>query len=655
MKYAEVLFQQKVGFEKGTLTYSIPHQLKIKKGQNVLVKIRNRDKAGIVLEIHSCTPPFKCQPILKIIEQKPILSKKSLKLLTWMKDYYFCTPDKILKLLVPKKILEGKEMRKNKKKDVQKKYTELHELTEKQKDVVEGIAKSQLNKFLIHGITGSGKTEVYTHLAKKFINKGQQVLILVPEISLTPQIIEYFESRLHLKAAIIHSKRAGGEKYRAWKNIWKNKSKLIIGSRSAIFSPFQDLGLIIIDEEHEFSYKQDSAPRYKTHHIADKLLELNPKTKLIFGSATPSVETITKLKDSTFYLNERIGSSVLPQVHIVDLREEFKKENYSIFSEQLREELIKTLKNENQAMLFVNRRGAASSVVCRDCGHTVICSNCEQKLTYHARTLSREKLICHHCGLITDPPTFCPNCESINIKYLGIGTQKIENELKKEFPQARTLRADKDTTGGKDNFKNIYKAFRNHEADILIGTQMIAKGLHLPKVDLVGVILADIGLNIPDFRTSERNFQLLTQVAGRAGRGDSPGKVIIQSYNPDNIALKATATHNFTDFLTYERTQRRLLKNPPFGQIAKLIIQDKSELKSKNKAEKILNLLTSASSKFKITTYPAYLYRFNNTYRNIILIKGPADSSIHNLLENLSKELIADPSVKIDIDPISTT
>ncbi len=663
MKYAEVLIPQKVGENQETLTYQIPKNTKVEVGQPVKISLRNRITSGIVWEIHNKKPSFKTLEITEISQSTPLLNNTQISLLKWMSKFYFCPLHKLIKLFIPKRILERKPVKTRIKKDEQIIRSESLELTPAQGKAVKEILKNdKKNNFLIHGVTSSGKTEIYTQLAKYHIKKDQQTLILVPEISLTPQMIKYFEKSLNLKAAVIHSKLSEGEKYKAWEDIWKNKAKLIIGSRSAIFAPFQDLGIIIIDEEHEFSYKQDNSPRYTTHKIAEKIQELNPNTKIVYGSATPSIEIAENLKDSTITLKERIGDSQLPDIEIIDLKEEFKKKNYSIFSDRLREELTNTLSKEQQAILFLNRRGSASSIVCRDCGFTASCDNCEIPMTYHSKTLQNPSLICHHCGKITPPLTTCPNCKSIYIKFLGIGTQKIEADLQVEFPQARVLRADKDTTSTKHGFRHIYESFKNHEADILIGTQMIAKGLHLPKVNLVGVVLSDIGLNIPDFRTAERNFQLMTQVAGRAGRSKEKGKVIIQTYNPDNISLLYTQTNDYEQFFKYERTQRSLLKNPPFSKLAKLIIEAKTLETCKNRSETLEKTLwktareQNLTKNLEINMYPAYLMRLRGKYRYIILIKSTSkENLIHKLLEKLPKEYIIDPTIKIDIDPITVT
>ncbi len=663
MKYAKILFPQKVGQNEDILTYSIPEHLPCHKGQAVLAPIRNRAKSGLILEICEKKPDFKTRDILEILEEKPLLNDQQLILLSWISSHYFCPLHKALKLFLPKRVLERRaSKRQPAEKENKIKQIPEKKLTPEQTKAFKTILDSSEKSFLLQGITGSGKTEIYARLAKHYLSQQKQVLLLLPEISLTPQMIEYFEKNIGISAAIINSKLSEVKRYQTWEKIWKNETKLIIGSRSAIFAPFQNLGLIILDEEHEYSYKQDNSPRYFTHKVAEKIQDLSPQTKIVFGSATPSVETKEKLEKTTIYLNSRIGDSTLPEIEIVDLRDEFKKKNNSIFSDRLREELTKVLAKNEQAILFLNRRGSASSIVCRDCGYTESCKDCETPLTFHSKTLEKPSLICHHCGKISTPPSSCPNCSGVNIRYLGVGTQKIEQDLLKEFPGVKVLRADKDTTSQKDGFKKIYQDFKKHKADVLIGTQMIAKGLHLPKVSLVGVILADIGLNIPDFRTAERNFQLMTQVAGRAGRSKIKGKVIIQSYNPENTSLIFTQKNDYQEFFNYERNQRKLLANPPFSELIKIVIEESSEKNAREKAEKIEDTLWSFARKLEVTkeleinTFPAYLFRLRKKYRYIVLIKMlPGQLAIQTLLENLPKEYIIDPTVKIDIDPITTS
>jgi primosomal protein N' (replication factor Y) len=670
--YANIAFQQKIGNQK-TLTYEIPAELEktIKLGHLVKVQIRKSEKTGVIWQIHNTAPSFKTSQIKSIIQDEPLLTEPQINLANFISEYYFAPLYKVLKLSIPAKIFKAKTMRVKEKKETLPKPKDLKILSLDQQKAIETIeqknsTKTDLqtppkNKFLIHGITGSGKTEIYLHLAKHQLENNKQVLILVPEISLTPQTVEYFESRLQMKAAVIHSKLSEGEKYKTWLDIFNCKKNLVIGSRSAIFSPFKNLSLIIVDEEHEYSYKQDQSPRYTTLTIAEKIQELSPDNlTLVLGSATPSIETKEKFTDSTITLNERIGSAKLPTIKLVDMREEFRKGNKSIFSDLLHAKIEQTLAEKKQVILFLNRRGSASSIVCRDCGYRLKCEHCDISMTYHAKTLGNPVVICHHCGNVGKIPINCPNCKSVNIRYLGIGTERIEEETKKLFKNAKILRADRDTTSRKNTFEQIYYSFKNHEADILIGTQMIGKGLHIPNVKLVGVILADIGLNIPDFKSSERNFQLLTQVAGRAGRADLPnelGEVIIQTYSPEHFALQATESQDYNKFFNIERSQRKLLNYPPFTNLAKLSIEHEKFTQAKTKAEEIEKALKEILSQNptlketiqEITSYPAFIMRLHKKFRYRILIKGKNPSE---LISKLPPEIR--DQIKIDIDPIST-
>lgn len=674
--YASIAFQQKIG-DQDFLTYKIPAQLEnqIKLGQLVELHLRKTKKTGLITEIHDRKPEFRTVEISSIINETPLLTEEQIRLATWIRDYYFAPFYKVLKLFIPSKTFKNNKIRKSaadKKPQIIPPPKKVNTLTVEQQKILTTILEQNFstktdptttskNKFLIHGITGSGKTEIYLHLAKEFLKRNKQVLILVPEIALTPQTVEYFESGLQMKVAVIHSKLSEGEKRKTWLDIFNRTKNVVIGSRSSIFSPFKDLGIIIIDEEHENSYKQDQSPRYLTHTVAEKIQELNPSITLVLGSATPSIETAVKYKDTTFVIKDRIGSAKLPIVQIVDMREEFKKGNKTIFSDLLQDKINKTLKDGKQAILFLNRRGSASSIVCRDCGYKLTCTDCDIPMTYHARTLTLPSVICHHCGKIGKIPINCPTCGGLNIRFLGIGTERIEEETKKLFTKARVLRADKDTTSRKTSFEQIYSSFKKHEADILIGTQMIGKGLHIPNVNLVGVILADIGLNMPDFKSSERTFQLLTQVAGRAGRsGDNPGEVVIQTYNPDHYALQAAETHDYTSFFKVESEQRNILRYPPFTHLAQLTVINKNFQTAKSEAQEIEKLLKKQLPSLQnnkieeISCYPAFIARLHGKYRFRILIKGENPSEIiRKILPSIPESTLE--NLRIDIDPISTS
>lgn len=665
--FAEILLPQKVGKDKDTLTYSLSEASSFKVGQIVEVPLRNKKVKGVIHEIHNNKPPYNTKEILGLVSNAPHLSEWQIKLLNWVSEYYMAPLFKSLKLFLPVPFVKKKKIQAL---DISDETKEIenhkHELTDKQKEILERILLSKKVIQLIYGITGSGKTEIYMHYADKIIHEGKQILMLVPEISLTPQTVQRFDRHFNHKIAVIHSQLTPKQKEREWLKIHSGEAKVVIGSRSAIFAPFKNLGTIIMDEEHDASYKQDQSPRYNTLDVAKKIAEIL-NIKIILGSATPRLETYYKSLQGEFELHELserpiLTNSSLPNCFIVDLRDELKKKNYSIFSDLLQEKIAEKLKNKEQVILFLNRRGAASAVICRVCGYVMKCRKCQIALTYHQKLAlensiyKAERLICHHCGLMEQIPTECPQCQSGYIKYIGVGTQRVETEVNKLFPEARVIRADRDTVTKRDDFKNIYDSFKNHGADILIGTQMIALGLHLPKVNLVGIILADMGLTIPDFRSSEKSFQLLTQVAGRAGRAGHSGEVVIQTYLPDNYVVQTASKHDYKNFYQQELTLRNQLSFPPFTKLIKLTIAETKEIKAIQQTESIFNELNALneSPEFKtpenhnqITFYPALFPKLKNKYRWHILISGQNPQKI------LKSIKLPDEAI-IDVDPIST-
>ena len=403
--------------------------------------------------------------------------------------------------------------------------------------ISENIEKNNYEEFLLYGVTGSGKTEVYLQLIEKAINLNKTAIVLVPEISLTPQMIDRFIARFKKEEiAVLHSKLSIGERYDEWNKIKEGKARIIIGARSAIFAPTENIGIIIIDEEHDSSYKSEAVPKYDAKEIAKKIAKENG-CPLVLGSATPDLTTFYKTqkgKITLLKLTKRANNSNLPHVDIVDLKMELANGNRSMLSYKLHDAIEQNLKDKRQTILFLNRRGYSTFIMCRDCGYTVKCKNCNISMTYHR---TENKLKCHYCGYEENVVTVCPECHSTKIRYFGTGTQKLEQEINKIFPTASTIRMDIDTVTKKNSHEEILKKFRDENIDILIGTQMVVKGHHFPNVTLVGVIAADSSLNIDDYRANERTFQILTQVAGRAGREKLPGNVIIQTYNPDNFAI----------------------------------------------------------------------------------------------------------------------
>ncbi|MGD1119564.1 MAG: primosomal protein N' [Dehalococcoidales bacterium] len=497
------------------------------------------------------------------------------------------------------------------------------------------VIKSTLGKasvspqvFLLHGVTASGKTEIYLQLLAEAVGQGKKGIVLVPEIALTPQTIERFAARFPSRVGVLHSKLSLGEQYDEWRRIKKGEYDVVVGSRSAVFAPQQNLGLIVIDEEHEWTYKQDNSPHYHARDAAIKLAELTGAV-VVLGSATPDVETYYRAHQGQYRLLELkervVPVTAMPQVEVVDMREELKAGNRSLFSRALAQSINLAVSAQQQVILFLNRRGGEYYIQCRRCGYVLRCRRCDVPLAHH---IKEDILVCHQCNYKMPVPSACPNCGNRQLKFLGAGTQKLEQEVKFTFPRARHLRWDSDATTGKTSNEDILQQFRGREADILIGTQMIAKGLDIPSVTLVGVVSADTSLNLPDFRAGERTFQLLSQVAGRAGRGLTAGKVIIQTFSPENYAVQAAAAHDYAAFYENEIAYRRQLNNPPFTQLARLLYLHTNGAICQRETEKMKNvLLAEADAKGVggmgiIGPAPAFIHRLRNRYRWQLILRG---------------------------------
>ena len=450
-------------------------------------------------------------------------------------------------------------------------------LTPAQEEVLEEILptlQGKPGKFLLHGVTGSGKTEVFITAVRKVLEIGRSAIILVPEIALTPQMVSWFRARFGPVAAVLHSRLSPGERYDEWRRIRRGDAKVVIGARSAVFAPVSDLGLIVVDEEHESTYQSDHHPRYDARDVADSRCRRENAT-LVLASATPSILSFARARRGDYMLlemPERVANRPLPEVQVIDMRKELETGNRSVFSRAMQQALIQCIRDGHQAMLLMNHRGYHSFVSCRSCGYVVKCDNCDVAMTYHM-IQNDGKLHCHYCGAARDVPSVCPQCGGRYIRYFGAGTQKVEEEVRKLLPGVTTARMDIDTTGGKDGHRLILDEFRSGRARILIGTQMIAKGLDFPKVTLVGVVAADMTLNLPDYRSRERTFQLLTQVAGRAGRGTEPGQVIIQTYKPEDPVIRMAAEQDYRQFFEAEFDRRRIGLYPPFTVMARLLVE----------------------------------------------------------------------------------
>lgn len=531
-------------------------------------------------------------------------------------------------------------------------------------EIFNGLQSEQT--FLLHGVTGSGKTEVYMQAIAPILESGKSVIVLVPEISLTPQTASRFIGRFGERVAVLHSSLSDGERYDQWHRIQKGEANIVIGPRSAVFAPVKDLGLLIIDEEHSDSYKSETAPRYHAREVAQKRVEL-AHCPLLLGSATPSLESFFYAQKNTYKLltlPSRVLDRKMPNVHIVDMRNELKKGNRTIFSEHLRTAITERLEKRQQIILFLNRRGHSTYVFCRTCGYVERCTNCSISLTFHFET---KKLVCHHCGHKRDTHPSCPECNSPAIDYFGrrgFGTETVEQEVKKAFPTANVKRFDADSTARKNAHQHILEAFQHQEIDVLIGTQMVAKGLDFPNVTLVGVIVADTALNLPDFRASEQTFSLLTQVAGRSGRADAGGEVIVQTYMPDHYCILAAQKHDYDDFYKKEIDARKTLQYPPYSHVATLLLRGKDEKEVIDAAHTVRDHLKIwQTDQFPdvdiLGPAPAPLSKIEGKFRWHFLLRSKNVEKISKLLQLLNDD--PPPQIKsnaiefvIDIDPTNT-
>ena len=530
-------------------------------------------------------------------------------------------------------------------------------LTLEQKQVLNEYSNSSNNLFLLKGVTGSGKTEVYMRMVEDVLEKNKSAIILVPEISLTPQMIERFKGRFGRNVALFHSKLSDGERFDEWFRVKAGKARVVVGARSAIFLPVKNLGLIIIDEEHENTYKSEQNPKYQTKEVAE-FLSQQKGCKVVLGSATPSIETYYRALTGELQLlelNSRVDGKDMPPMKVIDMRNELKSGNVSLFSRELFNEMKEKLSRKEQIILFLNRRGFSTFVSCRSCGYVFKCEECDISMTYHRNGL----LVCHYCGKTKKSPQKCPKCDSKYVKFFGAGTQRVEEEVKKYFKNARVLRMDVDTTRSKDAYENIYNTFKEGKADILIGTQMISKGLDFKNVTLVGVLAADMSINIPDYRAAERTFQIITQVAGRAGRGEKQGKVIIQTYTPEHYSLKYAINYDYEGFYEKEFTVRALMKYPPFGKILLINGISKKEDLLRNFMHKISNVIKPLVEKEIdvdiLGPIPCLVAKVKENYRWQIVIKGEFESEfakkIKELLYDENKNVYNDIRISMDINP----
>ena len=558
-----------------------------------------------------------------------------------------------LKNLEEKQLIR-KEERKTAKEEFIIRKGNLHTLNNDQQKALEVILENKTT--LLHGVTGAGKTEVFMHLFQSQLEKDStsQGLFLVPEIALTPQMISYIQNTFPKGVAIIHSQLSDGEKCNVWRKVESGEIRLIIGSRSALFLPWKNLKTVVLDEEHEWTYKSDKTPKYHARKVAELFLQNQKDCHLVLASATPDICHMYEAKNENIALAElktRVGDIDMPKVSIIDMREEYARKNYSSLAGELQHKIKRVLERGKQVVLFLNKRGYAKSIQCTSCGHIETCDHCDIPFTHHTNARDPQgKLICHYCFVVKPVPQTCSKCKSTDIQKRGQGTQKVELEIQKLFPKARILRADRDSTAKKGEFEAMYNAMKNNEADILLGTQMISKGLDLENIELVGVLQAEQGLHIPDFRSSEKVFQLLTQVAGRAGR-KGKGEVIFQTFMPFHEVVQNASLHSYSNMYTQLIEERKLLKYPPFSNVIKFTFVSKNKKECLEKSKKLKQELEKTSQNtIRVTSAPSFIPKIADKYYWNVVIRGESTEKIFLELQKNSPELLE--NWRVDRDPV---
>ena len=652
--------------------YRIPETLagEIEVGKRVWVEFGNKDKVGYVVGFAEEAEVKNIKPVKSVIDKEPIISKEMLRLCKWISETYLCSYAQAIDATIPSVLKKGKTEVRARSKNAEAEPEKISpsfalSLTDEQKEALKSvlfkIEKEDYKAFLLHGITASGKTEVYLQAIEKVLSKGKTSIVLVPEIALTPQTIERFTSRFGDHVAVVHSALVGSMRYKEWKRIKDGQARIVVGARSAIFSPVKNLGLIIVDEEHETSYKQEDVPRYHARDVALMRARFS-NCPVILGSATPSLESYYlagKKNLELVKLTKRIADKDLPRAKVVDMRMELAtRKKLVMFSRVLIDAIQRALDKKAQVMVFLNRRGFSTYVNCKKCGFVLKCKRCSSVLVYHYQSKS---MICHYCNFRVPPPDICPKCASSYVKYFGIGTEKVESEIARIFPGARIARMDTDVTTKRGSHERILGEFKKHNIDILVGTQMIAKGLDFPRVTLVGVVNADVTLNLPDFRASERTFNLLTQVAGRAGRGEEGGEVVIQTYAPSHYAILAASKHDYEKFYAEEIKSRKELLLPPFTHIIRLTSRSRNEKRAEDAAKSLKDFLSKNVSISKqkdieiVGPTPSPMVRIRGFFRWNVLLKGKNRSTMCEALKKAlhSHRRPAGVFLAVDVDPIS--
>ena len=662
MKYVSVIVDNNTNATDDLYTY-ISEFNDIKVGDKVTVPFAksNRIIDGYVASVSDEMPESKYGfKKIRTIDPDFSLSEEAIETSLWMHQRYICRYIEAVRCFLPTHT-QAKRKTKDPFEGIEEQKTEAIALNEEQakaySSICESIDKKEHKIYLLNGVTGSGKTEVYLQAMEECLKQGREGIVLVPEISLTPQTVSRFVNRFGKEQiAILHSKLTPQQRYVEYKKIQDKKVKLAIGVRSAIFAPFENIGLIIIDEEHETSYKSDKSPKYDAIEVATKRA-IAHKASLVLGSATPAVQDYYRSKKKIFkelVIKNRYNQVPLPNVTVVDMRQEIKAGNRSLFSGRLTKEMRECFDEGKQAILFLNRRGYSSFVSCRECGFTMKCPDCGIAMTYHK---GAGAMVCHYCGHKQLMPKICPECKSKLIGRFGAGTEQVEEKAKELFPDKTIERLDLDTVAKKGSAESILKRFAKGKTDILIGTQLVAKGLDFANVGLVGIISADVTLNIPDFRSAERSFQLVTQAAGRSGRGDEQGKVVIQTYSPEHPAIVCAAKQNYIDFYKQEIKLRELAMYPPFADICQIVTSHENERLAAKAAEKCADILRrNLDEQYLILgACKAPLNKAGNQYRYQIIVKSPAGQrkAVSSLINNIKKNWKEEALLTVDINPYS--
>ena len=642
--------------------YLIPLSLKehAVPGMRVLVPFGagNRECDGVILSLGKSSEHGKLKEIISCIDEEPVLNPENIKLALWMSDRFFCTVYDAFRVMMPVKMSPKRKIRSR---EVKTTKSEQKHLNNEQalifNDLLHLLKSSSPEAALLFGVTGSGKTLIYIKLIEQVLSYGKTAIVLVPEISLTPQTVSIFTSYFGDSVAVLHSALANGQRHDEWKRISNEDVRVVVGTRSAVFAPLSNIGLIVIDEEQEHTYKSESSPRYHAREIA-KYLVTRSNGLLLLASATPSIDSMyaSKIgKYKLFSLKNRYNERDMPPVLIVDMKKELAAGNGGTISSVLRNEIEINLKNGEQSILFINRRGTSPLVACGECGYTYKCRNCSVSMIYHT---SKSRLLCHYCGYSLSTPLKCPECTG-KLKFIGAGTQKIEMELLDIFPDVRIIRMDADTTTRKDSHNRLLSSFRKREAEILLGTQMVTKGLDFENVTLVGVLSADMSLYMSDYRANEKTFSLITQVVGRSGRGEKPGRAVIQTFTPENKVITVASQQDYEGFYKSEILMRQALGSPPIRDLIALTSIGADERKVIKACEKLRIALQSyfrGNSAVKLLgPAPATVPKVSNKYRYRLLVNCINSKRIRETIAHVLKEFARDKTntgvtVAADVD-----